>query len=853
MHLLRRLAAGLLPALLLVGPAAAQLPDPLFAAPTSLYAPGQVYALGPQQADGKRVVAGSFTRVNGSARNMLVRLDAAGAVDAPFSQNVGGASNIYRVRGLPGGKYLLGANGGTLAAGGLIRNELLRLNADGTGDAAFDAGTGPQTSNSFGYAQEYAVQPDGKVVVVGYFNSFNGVTANGVVRLNANGSVDTGFAAGTGINVNTDYLGAVAVQADGKILVAGQFLTFNGQAASSLVRLNANGSIDNTFTSPLPSGANTFVEGLVLQPDGKVLVNGSLPTANGTRSLVRLLQTGALDPAFSTSLFATGSVTSYGLDPAVVLQVDGKIVVVGNPVVPSVLNTSTSTVARINADGTFDASFAPGSGPVGNPYTVGVQANGSVLVGGAFTAFNGTENPLGRLTSGGAPDPTFAATVQVAGSVAALVRQTDGNLLIGGNFTEINGQAVHQVARLSANGVLDAPYSAATGLLPAPVTCLALQPDGKVLAGTSRGVVRLGTTGSPDPAFSFPFSSYAAALALQADGRILLAGPFTLSTGGNFYNGLVRLSSGGTPDPTFVRTTNGGTGLGTPQSTDAVLVQPDGRIVVGGVFRLTGQPVVGRVVRYDATGALDPTFTAPSFTAVNGTSNTQNRIYSLALQPDGKILAGGNFGAVNTNMRYGVARLTSTGSVDAVFAPNSLLTGPVYSLALQPNGRVLLGGSFTTSNSLGSLNNLARVLNDGQTDASFGPSTNPVGTVRSVLVQPDGTIMLAGSFVSVGGQPALGVARIVAANVLAVAPPAAVAQRTAAWPVPAHDQLHIAPDLSAHPLRVELVDALGRPVRSQSATDAAEQTLHLEGLPAGLYLLRVHYAVGTVTRRIAVR
>ncbi|MBF9224326.1 T9SS type A sorting domain-containing protein [Hymenobacter sp. BT662] len=181
------------------------------------------------------------------------------------------------------------------------------------------------------------------------------------------------------------------------------------------------------------------------------------------------------------------------------------------------------------------------------------------------------------------------------------------------------------------------------------------------------------------------------------------------------------------------------------------------------------------------------------------------------------------------------------------------ISGPVRTLALQPNGRVLLGGDFTTASiPSGVRANLARVLDNGQFDASFGATATPNVAVRSIVVQPDGAIAFAGEFSTVAGQPRLNVARITAPNVLSVAAPAAVAARTAAWPVPAHGQLRIAPDLSAGPLAVELTDALGRTVRRQPATRAAEQTLDLETLPAGLYVLRVHYAAGTVARRIAV-
>ncbi len=844
MRLTRLVVAGLL-LHTISQPAAAQLLDPGFTAPTSVFAPGAVYSFGPQQADGKRLVAGAFSRVNSTPAFSLVRLDANGALDAAFQQRVVSASNVYRVRGLAGGQYLLASYGGAIAAGGLVRSELLRLNADGSADASFNPGTGPLVGPDEGYTTETVQQPDGKIVAVGSFDTFNSVAANGVVRLNPNGSVDSGFTVGTGVDTNQgESVATVALQPDGRLLVGGYFSSFNGQPADGLVRLNSNGSLDTSFA---PSSlSNGFIDGVVLQPDGRVLVYGSFDINGTGYSLARLNANGSLDGSFTRMASTSGGPTTYSLDPALVLRADGRMVVTGN----FTLANGPARVQRLNADGSQDLSFQTANGPNTVAYTVGLEANGSVLLGGDFNSFNGSENSLGRLTSTGAPDPAFAPIIQSPGRVTAVVAQPDGRVIIGGSFTELNGQAVHRVARLSSTGTIEAGYSAATGLLPGPVTTLLLQPDGKVLAGTSAGIVRLLSGGSPDPSFSFPaFSnSNTYAMALQPDGRIVCSTSSISST----YRYLVRLTSSGVYDPSFARPlTNAGPG--SPRIVDAIVVQPDGRIVVSGLFvpanQPSNQPPVGRVVRYLATGALDATFDySPTFTS----SNFGLHLYALALQPDGKLLVGGNFMQVNGAARTGAVRLNATGGLDASFAPNFSFAGTLYNLSVQPNGRILLGGSFSGTGSGASFSNLGRVLANGQYDASFGNTVEPNALVRSLAIQSDGGILVAGSFTTLGGQPAVGIARIVASNVLAVAAPAAVAARTSAWPVPAHGQLHVAPDASAHPLSLELLDALGRRQRQQPATAAAEQTLDLEGLPAGLYLLRVRYAAGDVTRRITV-
>jgi len=830
----------LLLASLLRQPTAAQVLDPTFTPPSGLYAPGTVYALGPQQADGKRLVAGNFLRINTTACQNLVRLGATGAVDTAFTRHVGNATNISRILALANGQYLLGAAGGDVKAGGLTRTDLLRLNADGSADALFSSGTGPTSTRRKGYAQNYAVQPDGKILVVGLFDTYDGQAAAGVVRLQPNGSLDTSFSVGTGVDVNStirfNQVSVVAVQPDGKILVGGSFSTFNGNPANGLVRLNANGSRDTSFTSTLPTNAQPSA--LLLQPDGKMVITGY-----GFLFLTRLNANGSLDNSFSTGGAFSPPTSSY--DSNLLLQPDGKILVFGPFYRPGA-----SGVARLNTDGSLDTSFQASPGASNSPNTFGLQADGSLLVGGNFNSLNGVESSLGRLTSAGAPDLTFSARILVPGDVSAVVRQSDGQFMLAGNFTEFNGQAVHRVIRVSATGSLDASFAAAVPVQPAPVTCLVVQTDGKVLAGSSMGLRRMLASGAPDATLPASIADLqVAALATQPDGKTLVSGDFNFKVGSITHQHLLRLTAAGGLDPTFVRAdAPAGTILG---ATSALLVQANGQVLLSEMYRLSGlNDYTSRLLRFSSTGDLDTSFdsTVP-FTAENGTTTALYRVNVLAQQPDGKILAGGTFGAVAGQVCHSVARLTTSGTPDASFVPPAALSGAVSTLAVQPNGRVVLGGSFTA----GSYHYLARLLPTGRLDSTFATTANPIASVATVLVQPNGAIMLGGSFTSLGGVSALYIARITAPNVLAVPAPAAVAARTQAWPVPAHSVLHVAPDAGAQLHTLELLDGLGRAVRTLLLTSATpEVALSVEGLPTGLYLLRVGYATGTVTRTITV-
>lgn len=797
--------------------------------------------MGAQQADGKRVVAGLFTRVNNVAVGSLVRLDAAGTIDQAFAQNVGVASNTCRVKVLPNGQYLV-SNFYNLSvtAGSLTRNALLRLNANGTADATFNAGTGPAfvgSGNYLGEVHTFVGQPDGKVLVGGSFTMFNGQAASHLVRLNVDGSLDASFNLGAGFDAPVN---ALVLQADGKLLVGGGFRSFNNQAVSPVVRLNSNGSPDAGFTSAIRAGS--YVGSLALQADGKVLATGILGFNTVNATLVRILADGSADTGFTAPSYINNYYSSY-FDPNILVQPDGKLLFFGN-----FASGGNNYLTRLNSDGTRDATFSLVSSLSNYPYTVGLQTDGSLLLGGFFDNFNGRETPLGRLTSAGTADPAYAPKLQVPGSVAAVLRQADGSLLLGGNFTEYSGTAVHRVVHLSTTGSLDAAYATAASLLPGQVLTLALQPDGKLLAGTNRGLRRLLPTGATDATLdAFAADSYTSALAVQSDGRILAGGYFPVATGSNQNGSLVRLTTAGQADLSFAPGST--SGLSVPTQVNALLLQPDGKLLVAGNFSSSTTYYVPRVVRYESTGTVDGSFsTSTAFAPASGPADYSTQVQTLALLPDGQVVVGGSFGAVNGTSRTNLARLTATGLLSTSFVPPTTLTGAVNTVVRQPNGRLLVG-SGPGYNASSPTMPLIRLLDTGAADPSFAPTATPNNAVAALLVQPDGAIVVGGSFTALSGTASPGVARLTAPNVLAVAAPTTALQFNV-WPVPAHGLLYATAEVEAQ--AAELLDAVGRVVRQQVLRGAGEFTVVTEDLPGGVYVLRVQYASGTVARRVVI-
>ena len=824
------LLAGLLLVSVTPQRAAAQALDPTFA-PSGVYDPGTVYSA-VEQPDGKRVVAGVFNRVNGTAASGVARFDAAGALDAPFQQNVGLASRGYRPRLLPNGQILLISIGGPITAGGLTRTSVLRLNANGTGDATLNAGTGATSNNNPIFVDDLLPLANGQMVVVGPFNGFNGAAAGRIVRLTPTGAVDPTFNAGSGADREIEIIVGLP---NGQMLIGGYFDTYNGSPVNGLARLNADGSLDASFVTSFNSQSEAI--NLLVQPDGKILVAGAAFLTNGATNLglVRLLPSGALDPGFSAPAGLQAYSTYSYFGDILQLQADGKILYGSNS---GPTGSRGPQVGRLNANGSADPTY-PALTTNSPPFSLTLLSNGRLLVGGNFSNAAGIANrTLVQLTGVGALDPSFQPFIQAAGLVNDVVRQADGKLVVGGSFLEIGSQAANGLARFNPNGTLDASFAPAPGVPGHRILDLALQPDGAVLAANGTAVVRYLSTGATDNTFNASaLSGIPSRVLVQPDGRILVAS-FGSSSGV-----LVRLLANGAADASFSPTAAGPGSLSTVQTVE---LQANGKILVAGFYRpLAGGPEITTVVRLEANGVPDLSFTGSSF----GGANSGSILNSLVVQPDGKVLVGGRFSAYGNTPRASVLRLNADGSLDASFVPPAN-NGTVNKLVLQPNNRVLLGGSFGGG---GLPDNMARLLPNGAADASFGPTAVPDATVTSLLVQPDGAIVLGGFFATVGGQPRLALARITAPNVLPTAAPAAVAVRTEVWPVPAHDRLTVATDPTAHAQSIDLLDALGRTVRHQPFTNSATATMDIKTLTPGTYLLRVSYTEGSVLRRVQVR
>ncbi|MEJ0001875.1 MAG: peptidoglycan-binding protein [bacterium] len=366
-----------------------------------------------------------------------------GTLDASFNTGAGFAPSgtVSVLARQPDGKVLVG---GTFTSyKGIAANRIIRLNADGSRDETFDIGTGISGGASPGVFA-LVLQPDGKVLVGGSFSAYDGATTNMLVRLNADGSRDETF---TSLFTGISTLTALALQPDGKYIVGGNFIAYGADTPSRIMRLNADGTLDTSFDIGTGFAAAT-VRTVALQSDGKVIVGGDFASFDGTTAnrLARLNTDGSIDEDFDTGTgFSIGG--TGGTVRAITLD-DGKILVGGSFTLYG--STTANRIIRLNADGSVDGSFNPGTGFGNNIVSsIAVDGNGKILVGGSFTSFNATTtNRIVSLNADGTRDDMFDAGSGFNSTLNALLIDPDDNVLAGGAFTTYNGTTTGAVVRL---------------------------------------------------------------------------------------------------------------------------------------------------------------------------------------------------------------------------------------------------------------------------------------------------------------------------------------------------------------------------------------------------------------------
>lgn len=651
---------------------------------------------------------------------------AAGRIDSTFNVSVTeGLGLVSRTLTQPDGKIIV--IGWFQKTNGLRFNNIVRLNADGTIDPNFNS-TGSGANNTILAA---ALQTDGKILIGGSFTAYNGQTINRLARLNANGSLDTTF------NPNATFNNSVldiAVQTDGKILAAGRFSASTGQPLSSrIVRFNTDGTIDSSFQNNI--GINQAINTIAIQSDGKVLVGGEFTNVGGnpTGFMARLNSDGTFDNTFSAA--------NNSFINKITIQPNGKLLLAGDFLFGA---------RRLNADGSAESLQSKSRSPeviVGTGYDAVLLSDGKVLVAHGEGSGFATDFRVIRLNSDLTLDDSFQMMPAEKTRVLDINLLSNGKFIASGEFVSTNNQTHVYIARMNESGSVDSSFNPQVNSI-GRIQAIKRQPDGKILIGgifeyvngiRKTNIARLNANGSLDSSFNIPFDLFNYAgnfvfdIELQSDGKIIV-GRYRLSgnvpalnenIGGVTDGAIIRLNSDGSLDESF------GTDIIT-QRIQALSITSDNKILMGGFFDNIQAGGTETFRKLMSDGIFDSSFNPP-----------QPRTgipLDILVQPDGKILVGGSFTTVGGNSQVGTVRYNADGTLDNSYS--SILPN-IYTLGLAGDGKIYAGGNFPISG--GNVNSyIARLNPNGSIDSSFVGLAN--ATVRDLMVQPDGKVIIGGDF-----------------------------------------------------------------------------------------------------------
>ena len=597
---------------------------------------------------------------------------------------------------------------------------------------------------------QFVVQPDGKIIASGFYHhsyyihqySESGYSiSEEIMRFNPDYTIDTSFDEQLGPSVIVRCIG---LQSDGKIVVSGNgMIRPDGSPAGNLVRINPDGSYDATFQ---PAPGITQMNWFQIASDDKILYR-----YNST--VKRLNSDGSIDNTFTT---ITGDMTKFVFQGNKILLAMGNQLkrYNGNGSPDTTFQTSTydcqiedirlatngqillggpfsEGVARVNQDGSADPSFVPGINitPCDFSYAIDLVCplpDGKMLIGGRFASYNGVEaKGFARLNQNGTLDALFPTRLN--GNASALEVAPNGNILLGvfsngtNNDSEYDGVPVPLTIWLDADGELIAPplsdYMQVRQLLPISDGTIveigssssAYQMGIKVIESNGVLVANPATLKGFNSRYFPDLSRYVSctSAAVQPDGKIVVVGVFTHYKGVS-CPGIARLNSDYSLDTTF----NPGTGF--PQTTSNVynlniVVQPDGKILVSGYPETyNGVAINNGIIRLLANGQVDASF------------NPQAPGSRIAVLPDGKLLLNG------------ISRLHPNGDLDDTYDTSAAGVYGGDDFLILPDGKIQIGASV-------------RLNPDGSQDTSYA-GTATYGTINDVVQQSDGKIIVAGYF-----------------------------------------------------------------------------------------------------------
>lgn len=580
------------------------------------------------------------------------------------------------------------------------------------------------------------VTNDGKMILTGYFNQYNDTKLYSLVRLNADGTVDETFnPAGTGPTIGVDGSGAdvsdLVLLPDNKIMIVGQFNYYNGVEMNRLARLNSDGTLDESFASPPRSDVGGTANEVTVQPDGKILATSYEEIESEiVMTIVRYNTDGSIDNTF-VGKYIDGTIFDIKVQPG------GKILVGG--LISSYGESEVAHIFRLNTDGTLDDTFEIGTGADDLVIDIAIRSDEKIIVAGWFASFNGFAKPgVVLLDSDGTVDESFTAEAE---HIRSVIPEASGSMIVLESYLNTT------IKRLDSDGSIEASIAADGNS--AASSFLALN-NGQfmTIGGHFEGTSNL-TRFNEDLTVDHAFDSGVGPLSEPwmihkvlplPGGKIAITGYFSYYNGEN-KNGIVKLNADLTLDETF----DIGTGFN-DLNIITPTVQSDGKLIVQTeATEFNGTSLSSSVIRLNHDGSMDNSFLVDERVIPT---------YRLTVGKDDKLYSwAGRFRNLlfNGSVQY-IIRLNADGTTDMTFTPE--FDNHVLIALPLDNGKIMASGRFTTINGT-PVPSTVRLNENGTLDASFvHPIDFESSTIDDIFKGEDGKLLICGTiFINGSGDP----------------------------------------------------------------------------------------------------
>ncbi len=836
------------------------------------------------QSDGKIVMVGNVDNIS-TSDCFILRLNSDGSLDTSFNND----GKIIFSEMQSTAKVVI-QNDGKIVIGGTLNLDvvLMRYNANGTLDTSF--GTNGVVSNSSDGTssrslQDFAIQTDGKILVLSDFNS--GSQDYRVLRYNANGTSDTAFGNNGSLTTdigNVEFSKQILLQSDGKFIVGGTtFVSMSSSTSIFLARYNTNGTFDTTFNTNGKkvfsyTGLNEFYN-VDVQTDGKlVFVFSSYESSVPKLNVVKINSNSTLDTSFGTNGIAKISApNNFGNgSKRFKIQNDGKLFIL-SATYQMVNNSSNNNLllVRLNANATFDTTFNSSGFQEFSFFANGDVGGDFSFIGNQILVSGNTEESLvlnkiglAKFNSTGSLDLSFDGdgkalyffpyTAYDESNCSAI--QADGKIIIAG-MSHVNQNSILSACRYNPDGSIDTSF-AENGFfklntrLYDGINSIKIDSNGKILLAinNSSTVIRLNMDGTFDSSFgtggfatiTLGFS-FVNDIKVLPDNSILVAGSVvsTVNNVSSYNFMLAKLNANGTLASDFG--SNGITILSATPNFDQlnlIETQADGKIITAGQFLNTNSNNYDIVIfRTNANGILDTTFNTTGIFTI-GIPNSNDVASGLQIQNDGKILLADNYNDFESTL---LLRINPNGTVDTTFDSDGIIYfnanqfSSVSALKVLENQQILVAGTKTNATSDFSL---MKFNTNGNVDTTFGTNGlvttdfyNDFDMPSGLLISNNNSIIVTGSAISPNGYADFAMAKYYLNSDLSINENSKD-KKILFYPNPVQNILNLAPEVAS----VTLFTLDGK----QIETKITNNSLTLENLPKGIYLIQMKLSNGEI-------